>query len=103
MPSPLIDLSLQHGQTLDEARRRLELTVEEVRGRFGSMIQRVEWTADRSRVKLDGTGFWVEMSVDAHAFHARGDIAILGRLLSGPMTSGLRQIIEGVFRKRLPP
>jgi hypothetical protein len=62
---PLIDLTLQHGQTIDEASRRLAVAVTEVSGRFGSMVRRAEWTADRSRVKLDGVGFWLEMSVDA--------------------------------------
>jgi hypothetical protein len=100
---PLIDLTLQHGQTLNEARRRLEATVKEATTQFGSMIQRVEWAADRNRVKLDGIGFWVEMSVDAHVLHAMGDIPILGRLLGGSMTAGLRQIIERTFQKQLPP
>jgi hypothetical protein len=100
---PMIDLTLQHGQTLEEARRRLEITVNEVNARFGSMIRRAEWAADRSRVKLDGVGFWVEMSVDAQALHATGDIPILGRLLGGQLTSGLRQIIRQTFQKKLPP
>jgi Putative polyhydroxyalkanoic acid system protein (PHA_gran_rgn) len=100
---PLINLTVQHGQTLEEARRRLEVAVTEVNAKFGSMIQRVEWAADRSRVKLDGVGFWVEMSVDAQALHATGDIPILGRLLSGQMISGLRQIVEQTFQKKLPP
>jgi hypothetical protein len=99
----MIDLTLQHGQTLEEARRRLEITVNEVNARFGSMIRRAEWAADRSRVKLDGVGFWVEMSVDAQLFHATGDIPILGRLLGGQPTSGLRQIIRQTFQKQLPP
>jgi hypothetical protein len=100
---PFIDLTLQHGQTLEEARRRLEATVSEVNATFGSMIQRVDWAADRNRVKLEGLGFWVEMSVDAQALHAMGDIPILGRLLGGQMTSGLRQIVERIFQKKLPP
>ena len=61
---PLIDLTLQHGETSEETRRRLDMTVNEVTGKFGSMVQRVEWAADRSRVKLSGVGFWVKMSVD---------------------------------------
>ena len=100
---PLIDLTLQHGRTLDDARKHLETTVSEVNAQFGSMIRRVEWATDRSRVKLDGVGFWVEMSVDAQVLHAQGDIPILGRLLGGQMTSGLRQIIERTFQKKLPP
>jgi hypothetical protein len=100
---PLIDLTLQHGQTLDEARRRLEMTVNEVTAKFGSMVQRVEWAADRGRVKLSGVGFWIEMSVDIQALHATGDIPMLGRLLSGPLIAGLRQIVQQTFQKKLPP
>lgn len=100
---PLIDLTLQHGQTLDEARRRLEMTVNEVTAKFGPMIQRVDWAADRGRVKLSGVGFWIEMSVDIQALHATGDIPMLGRLLSGPLIAGLRQIVQRTFQKNLPP
>jgi hypothetical protein len=100
---PLIDLRLQHGQTLEEARRRLEIAVREVNARFRSMIRRAEWAADRSRVKLDGVGFWLEMSVDAQILHATGDIPILGRLLGSPLISSLKQIVERTFQKKLPP
>ena len=99
---PLIDLTLQHGRTLDEARRRLEATVTEATSRFGSMIQRVEWAPDRNRVKVEGVGFWVEMSVDATALRAVGDIPVLGRLLGSQLVSGLRQIVEQTFQKKLP-
>jgi hypothetical protein len=98
---PLIDLTLQHGQSLEEARRRLELAVTEVSSRFGSMVRRAEWAADCSRVKLDGVGFWLEMSVDAQVLHATGDIPMLGRLLGSQFTSGLRQIVERTFQKKL--
>ena len=98
---PLIDLTLQHGQSLEEARRRLELAVTEVSSRFGLMVRRAEWAADRSRVKLDGVGFWLEMSVDAQVLHATGDIPMLGRLLGSQFTSGLRQIVERTFQKKL--
>jgi hypothetical protein len=54
-------------------------------------------------VKLEGTGFWAEIWVDAQALHATGDIPILGRLLGGQMNAGLRQIIERIFQKQLPP
>jgi hypothetical protein len=100
---PLLDLTLQHGQTLEEARRRLEMTVNEATGKFGPMVQRVEWGADRSRVKLSGVGFWVDMSVDSQVFHATGDIPMLGRLLGSPLIAGLRQIVQRTFQKNLPP
>jgi Putative polyhydroxyalkanoic acid system protein (PHA_gran_rgn) len=100
---PLIDLTVQHGQTFDEARRRLESAVQQVNASFGSMVRRTEWSADRSRVKLEGVGFWVEMSVDAQVLHATGDIPIVGRLLGSPLVSGIRQILERTFQKKLPP
>jgi hypothetical protein len=100
---PLIDLTVQHGQSFEEARLRLESAVQQVNMSFGSMIRRTEWAADRSRVKLEGVGFWVEMSVDAQVLHATGDIPIVGRLLGSPFVSGIRQILERSFQKKLPP
>jgi hypothetical protein len=41
------------------------------------------------------------MWVDAHNVHATGDIPILGGLLGGPVTSGLKQIVQQAFQKKL--
>jgi len=99
-PMPLISLSIAHGQTLEEARRRLEMVIHEVSDRFG--VRRVEWSADRSRVKLEGVGARLDMWVDAQEVHVTGDIPALGGLLSGPLISGLKQIVQQTFRKQLP-
>ena len=96
---PLISVSLAHGQSLEEARRRLETVCSEIADRFG--IRHVEWSADRSRVKLVGAGARVDMWVDVREVHVTGDILALAGLLSGPMTSGIRQILDQAFRKRL--
>jgi hypothetical protein len=98
----LINLSVKHGRTLDEARGRLEAAVTEVHRNFGPMIRRVDWAGDRTGVRIDGTGFWVEMRVDAQDVHATGDIPILGGLLGGPLASGLKQIVQETFQKKLP-
>jgi Putative polyhydroxyalkanoic acid system protein (PHA_gran_rgn) len=99
---PLINLTIQHGRTQEEARRRLEGAVNEVSARFGAMLRRVEWAPDRNRVRLDGVGVWVEMWVDAQAVHVAGDVPILGRLFGSPLTSRLKQIVEQTFQKKLP-
>ena len=49
---PLIHLSVQHGHTFDEAKRRLETTVHEFQSRFSALVQQVEWSTDRSQVRL---------------------------------------------------
>jgi hypothetical protein len=99
---PLINLTVAHGKTLDEARQSLEKAVDQVSTQFGAMIRRIEWAADRNRVKLDGVGVQVEMWVDARDVHAVGDIPALGALLGGPLAAGLKQIVERTFQKRLP-
>jgi hypothetical protein len=99
---PLLNLTVQHGRTLDDARRGLETAVDRVSGQFGALVRRTEWTPDRKRVKLEGVGFRVEMWVDAQAVHAIGDIPLLGQLLGGQLTEGLKQILQQTFQKNLP-
>jgi hypothetical protein len=112
---PLLDLTLQHGRTLEEARGHLETAVNQISGRFGSLVRRVEWNrrfgslvrrvewnADHSRAKLDGVGFSVEMWVDAQAVHATGDVPFLGGLLGSSLAAGLKQIMQLTFRNKLP-
>jgi hypothetical protein len=100
---PFIDVTLRHGRSLEDARRRLEDTVNQVNATFRSMVNHLEWAADRNRVKIDGVGFWVEMTVDAEAFHATGDMTVLGKLLGSRFGSGLKQIVQKTFQKNLPP
>jgi hypothetical protein len=99
----LIDLKFQHGQTVDEARRRLQSTVDEVQRQFGAAIRSATWSSDRDRVELEGVGFWVEIAVDAQLLHAKGDVVLLGQLLGGRMKAGLSRILERTFHKSLPP
>jgi hypothetical protein len=99
---PLISLTVQHGRTQDEARRRLETAVHQISAQFGTMLRRVEWAADGNRVRLEGAGFWIELWVDALAVYAEGDAPILGRLLGGPLGSRLKEIVERTFQKQLP-
>jgi hypothetical protein len=98
----LINLSVQHGQTLKEAQRRLETAVDEVHSRFSLLVRQVEWSTDRSRVRMEGTGFWAEMWVDAQNIHMSADVPVLGRLLGGPVVTELKQIVQRTFQRTLP-
>ena len=55
----LINLSVKHGRSLEEARGQLGQAVEDVRKAFGALVQRVDWSADRTKVTLGGVGFEV--------------------------------------------
>jgi|SRR6516162_8658794 hypothetical protein len=96
-----LQLSVKHGRSLQEARQLLQQAVEQVRGRFALLIHAIEWSDDRNAVKLSGTGFLVEMRVDAQDVHVRGDIPVLGPLLGGPLASGLKKVVRQTFQKRL--
>jgi hypothetical protein len=98
---PLINLALEHGRTMDEARASLEKAVDDIQRGFGAMVQRVACTGDRDRVRIEGPRFWVEMSVDARHIHATGDIPMLAGLLGGPLRGGLKRVLEQRFRKQL--
>jgi hypothetical protein len=99
---PLINLSVKHGRTMEEARSHLETAVHRVLSQFKALVRQVAWSADRSRVRLDGVGFWVEMWVDAQDVHVTGDLPLLGRLLGSPMTTALQRIVQQTFQKKLP-
>ncbi|HYE93798.1 MAG TPA: polyhydroxyalkanoic acid system family protein [Terriglobales bacterium] len=98
---PSITFAVAHGRTLDEARQRLETAVQQLSTRFGAVLSRVEWAADRTRVRLEGTGIRAEMWVDARDVHVEGDVAVLGSLLGAPLSAGLKQIVQQTFQKQL--
>src|SRR5438067_707352 len=98
----VLNLTLKHGTTLEDARAKLAEAVQQVQSRFGAFVQRVGWTADRNAVKLAGTGFDVEMRVDPVELHVVGDIPFLGQLLAGPVMSGVQGILQQTFHKQLP-
>lgn len=99
---PLITLSVQHGRAVDEARRRLEIAVHEITSRSGALVRRVEWSTDRSQVRLEGVGFWIEMRVDVQAVHVSADLPLFGRLLGGSVATRLKEILQRTFQQQLP-
>jgi hypothetical protein len=98
---PLINLSVQHGQRLEEARSRLETAVYKVMSPCGALVRQVAWSDDHRWVRLDGIGCWVQLWVDAQDVHATGDIPILGALFGRPVATGLTPILRRTFRKQL--
>src|SRR5919106_2342070 len=98
---PIINLSVQHGQSLEEARSRLEAAVHKVMSQFGALVRLVTWSDDHSWVRLDGIGFWVQLWVDAQEVHTTGDVPLLGALFGRPVAAGLKQILQQTFRKQL--
>ncbi len=99
---PLIRFSLEHGRDLQAAVSSLETVVAQLQSRFGGLVQRVIWSDAHDEVKIHGIGFFVEIQVDAKHVHLTGDLPSLGGLLGSPLVSGLKQIVQKEFQKRLP-
>ncbi len=99
---PDIQLSFKHGRTLDDARAHLAAAVQAVQGQFGLMVQRAEWSPDRNQVFLAGPGFEIQMRVDPTDVHVTGDVPLLGKLLGGPIATGLKGVVRQAFEKQLP-
>ena len=94
-----LNLSVKHGQTWDVARANFEKAIEAARTQFGMWIRRVEWSDDRTSAQLSGPGYSVEMSVDAHEVHARGNLPAFARLFEAP----LKAFLKKTFDRPLPP
>jgi hypothetical protein len=92
---------VQHGHTFDEARHRLATAVHAVTKRVGTLVRRVEWSTDRSQVRLEGIGFWIAMQVDVQVVHVSADIPVLGRLLGSSVPTHLKAIVRRTFQRTL--
>jgi hypothetical protein len=98
---PLMTFSMHHGKTFEEARQRLATAGDTVTRRLGTLVRRVEWSTDRSYVRLEGIGFWIAMQVDAQVVHVSADIPVLGRLLGSSVPAHLKAIVQRTFQRTL--
>ena len=59
---PLVNLSVKHNTTFDDAKTRLEGAVADVQSRFSGVVKSIIWSPDRTAVKLTGPGVIVDLS-----------------------------------------
>jgi len=99
---PLIDLTIKHGTTFEEAKKQLEKAVADVQTQFAAAISKVTWNADHTAVTLAGPGVVVDLKVDPQNVHATGDIPLLGALLGSGIGQRISQGVKGVLTKHFP-
>lgn len=98
----LIDLTIKHGTTFEEAQKQLEKAVTDVQKQFGAAINKVTWNADHSAVTLTGPGVVVDLKMDPQNVHATGDIPLLGALLGSDIGKRISQGVKGALAKHFP-
>jgi hypothetical protein len=98
----VLTLAVKHGQTQEQARARLEHSIEQVRAQYGALVQRIDWSPDRNACRLTASGgVVVDLRVDATDVHVTADLPGLLGVLASPLLLGVRGIVEKEF-KQLP-
>jgi hypothetical protein len=90
-----LNLSIEHGQTWDNARASFERGITQAAEQYGRWIQRVDWSDDRTAARLTGNGFVVDLRIDDRQLHVAGEIPFYFRLFEAP----LRRFVEETFHR----
>lgn len=91
---PLMNFSVKHNRTLDDAKARMASAIDQIRRQYGPLIQRVDWSPDRDHVTLTATGAVADLRVDAQDVHATVDIPLLSALLGGQIADRLKEVVQ---------
>ncbi|MCA9074615.1 MAG: polyhydroxyalkanoic acid system family protein [Planctomycetaceae bacterium] len=93
--------AVKHDRTLQEARDVLEKTIADAQFKFGFMIDKVEWNADRTQADVTAKGAEIKAWVDPTEVHLTLDIPMLNKFLGGPIVQNLKGLVEDNFQKKL--
>jgi putative polyhydroxyalkanoate system protein len=93
-----ISLSHAHGLSLEDAKAKTDQIVEHVRGQFPSLINSIDWNADKTVADLKGKGFTGTFRVDA----TNVSINIALGMLTRPFKGKVEEQIKGQISKFFP-
>ncbi len=91
-----LKMSVKHGLPFDVAKAHFEKGIKAAEIQHGNHIKQVEWSDDRTRAKLSGTGFAVELTVDHDSVHADGHVPFFVKFLEGPIRKFVEQTVKAV-------
>ena len=96
-----VNLSFDHGQTLEVARANFRHAIEDAVKQHGKHFKSVVWSDDRTEAALSGTGWKLDLKVDATKVHVTGHVPFFLRFLEKPVM----QFIEKSFKTSpaMPP
>jgi hypothetical protein len=88
-----VNLAVDHGQEPEVAQANFERAVTAAQARFGTWMRQVDWSDDRSSVRLVGPGYDVELTYDEQKVYVRGTVPIAFKLMQGPIKSFIAQAL----------
>jgi hypothetical protein len=85
---------MEHGRPPGAAQASFEAGIEEAVSRYGSWIDRVDWSEDRHAARITGSGYDVNLWYDDRFLHAQGQIPLAWKLFEPAIRSRIRSMID---------
>lgn len=89
-----LNITVKHGQSLDDARINFEKAITAAHKEHGHWIKTVEWSDDRTSAILSGPAYRVTLSFDEQNVHVRGTIPLALKLLERPIRRFVEELLE---------
>jgi hypothetical protein len=89
-----LNLALEHDQPLDVAQAKFEAGISEALSRYGSRVDRLDWSEDRQSATVAGSGYEVRLWYDERFFHAQGHIPLAWKIFEGAIRHHIRKLID---------
>ncbi len=89
-----LHLALEHDHPLDVAQAKFEAGISEALERYGSWVDRVDWSEDRHSATVSGSGYQVRLWYDERLFHAQGQIPLAWKVFEGAIRHHIRKVID---------
>jgi hypothetical protein len=88
-----LNLAVDHGQTLEVARANFERAMNAAQATYGKWVRQMEWSPDRTSVKMVGIGFNLDISYDARKVYAQGTIPFAFKIFEKPLQAFLSKAL----------
>jgi hypothetical protein len=89
----VLDIAVDHGQSRRVAGENFERAMTAAQKTYGSWVRRIEWSADRTSVKMVGTGFDLVISYDEKKVYARGTVPFAFKFFERPLKAFLSKAL----------
>jgi hypothetical protein len=85
---------MEHGRPPESVQASFEAGIQEAISKYGSWIDRLDWSEDRRAARIAGSGYDVSLWYDERYLHARGKIPLAWKLFEPAIRSRIRTMIE---------
>lgn len=95
----MADISVRrtHGMELDDAKQKVESIVDEVQDEFSSLVNKIDWSNDKSHAEVTGKGFSGQFEVDEDEVSVDINLKMFARPFKGKVKSRIDSRMDEYF------